>query len=155
MAMLSRRLLPFEPMDSLRRDFTDLMSRFLGPMRGGEAGLQPFGVDISDDADHLYIEADLPGFRKDEVEITLNNGLLTISAERREMRGDPPDEQPRPRRAGGNYLLRERQYERYHRSFTLPVSVDEEHVDARLEDGCLCITLNKTSESKPRRIPVS
>ena len=52
-------------------------------------------------------------------------------------------------------LLNERRYTRFLRSFTLPPTVDEQNVDAKLQDGVLTITLNKREESKPRRVQVS
>ena len=54
----------------------------------------------------------------------------------------------------GDYLLKERRYTRFQRSFTLPPTVDEQTVNAKLNDGVLTITLNKREETKPRRIQV-
>ena len=105
----------------------------------------PFGVDIREDADHLYVEADLPGFKKDEVDITLENQTLTIAAERRLEQKDNNE---------SGYLLNERRYSRFLRSFTLPPTVDEKSVQAKLENGVLTVTLNKREETKPRKITV-
>jgi HSP20 family protein len=151
-----------QPWDLARREFSDALSRFFGPgVLGGwidDGGLAPFGVDIREDADRIYIEADLPGFRKEDVDISLDNGVLTVTAEKRQDAGDagaPDAEGQSGRFSQGDYVLRERRYERFQRSFTLPTSVDEENVDARLENGCLCVTLNKSPESKRRKIPVT
>jgi HSP20 family protein len=138
-----------DPFESMQRDFDTMLGRFLGgrDLDGGMR-LAPYGVDIREDADHFYVEAELPGFGKDEVDITLENQTLTIQAERKE-RSDPRN-QPK-----GDLLLNERRYTRFLRSFTLPPTVDEQTVDAKLQDGLLKITLNKREESKPRKIQVS
>jgi HSP20 family protein len=143
-----------------------------------------YGVDIREDNDHFYVEADLPGFRKEDVDIQLENGTLTIIAERHEeievpgdqsRRGQQPEQagqgqqtgqqgqqrqekqqqEKQGGRASGEYLLRERRVERFVRSFTLPPNVDERNVQAKLENGVLRITLNKLQESKPKKVEVS
>ena len=137
-----------DPLDLIGREFDNVLTRYFG--QEGDAGqrqaLAPFGVDIREDADHLYIEADLPGFNKDEVNVMLENQTLTISAEHK----DEKREQKK-----GDWLLNERRYSRFLRSFTLPPTVDDSKVDARLENGVLKITLNKKEETKPRKIQVS
>lgn len=137
-----------DPLDVLPREFGTLMNRFLGERDffGDGGSLAPYGVDVREDADHLYVEAELPGFKKEEIDITLENATLTIAAERKAEASDPQK---------GDWLLRERRYTRFSRSFTLPPTVDESSVDARLTDGVLHITLNKREESKPRKITVA
>jgi HSP20 family protein len=135
-----------DPVDVIGHEFDNVLGRFFGQQgNGGRAMLTPYGVDIREDGDHLYLEADMPGFKKDEVEITFENQTLTISAERRE---EKQDEQK------GDWLLNERRYSRFLRSFTLPPTVDGNKVDAKLEDGVLKVTLNKREETKPRKIQV-
>ena len=77
----------------------------------------------------------------------MENSTLTISAERK---SENKQEQP-----GGDFLLNERRYSRFLRSFTLPPTVNESSVQAELKDGVLKITLNKREETKPRKIKVS
>ena len=139
-----------DPMDLIGREFDGVLNRFFS---GGDATnggsranwMAPYGVDIREDQDHLYVEADLPGFKKDEVDITLENQTLTISAEHRT---EATEEKK------GDWLLNERRYARFLRSFTLPPTVDESKVDAKLADGVLRITLDKREETKPRKIQV-
>jgi HSP20 family protein len=141
-----------DPMDLIGREFDTALNRFFGqPGDGGSSGgrgnwMAPYGVDIREDQDHLYVEADLPGFKKDEVDITLENQTLTISAEHKP---EPVEEKK------GDWLLNERRYARFLRSFTLPPTVDDQKVDAKLQDGVLRVTLNKREETKPRKIQVS
>jgi len=170
-----------DPLDIVRQDFGNVLSRLFGRDFFGDVGdrgplatLGGYGVDIREDADHVYIEADLPGFRKEDVDISLEDGTLTITAERREEVVEPPPgesaergqqgQQPREGRQSaeaqqspdrGNYLLQERRVARFVRSFTLPPNVDEQNVQARLENGVLRITLNKREDAKPRRVEVS
>ena len=145
-----------DPFDMIHREFDDVLGRFFGGRQtngGGQAPmLSPFGVDIREDADHLYVEADLPGFRKDDVDITLENQTLTISAEKKQEYGNKKDAAAESK---GEWLLNERRYQRFLRSFTLPPTVDDQKVDAKLSDGVLRITLNKREETKPRKIQVS
>lgn len=138
------RALGFDPLDAMHRELDGVMNRFFGQQEAPSRGWAPYCVDVREDADHLYVDAELPGFNKDQVEITLESQTLTISAERSE------SEEKK-----GDYLLNERRFTRFLRSFTLPPTVDEKHVDAKLADGVLTIMLNKREETKPRRIQVS
>jgi len=140
-----------DPMDLIGREFDGVLNRFFanGDVAGNGGSranwMAPYGVDIREDQDHLYVEADLPGFKKDEVDITLENQTLTISAEHRPEAAEEKK---------GDWLLNERRYARFLRSFTLPPTVDESKVDAKLADGVLRVTLNKREETKPRKIQV-
>lgn len=137
-----------DPVELLGRDFEGAFNRWLGVRDGnGSQSFAPYGVDIREDGDHFYVEAELPGFRKDEVDITLENQTLTISAERK-YETKPSDERK------GELLLHERRYTRFLRSFTLPPTVDEGSVNARLQDGVLTVTITKREETKPRKIKV-
>jgi HSP20 family protein len=142
----------YDPFELAQREFDTMLGRFLGERQanganGGTGALAPYAVDVREDGDHLYVEAELPGFKKDEVDITLENQTLTIAAERRHeaKNGDAKK---------GDLLLHERRYTRFLRSFTLPPTVDEQTVNAKLTDGVLTITLNKREETKPRKITV-
>ena len=102
-----------------------------------------YAVDVREDADHFYVEAELPGFKRDAVEINLENQTLRVTAQR-----------PVAEEADG-ILLQERHINRFDRSFRLPPTVDGNGVTAKLEDGVLTITLNKREDSKPRKIVVA
>jgi HSP20 family protein len=142
--------LAVDPFEAAHREFDSALGRFFGarevPATEG-GGWAPYGVDVREDADHLYVEAELPGFKKDEIDVTLENQTLTISAERKSETKEGGEKK-------GDWLLRERRYSRFLRSFTLPPTVDDQKVDAKLNDGVLTITLNKREETKPRRITV-
>lgn len=134
-----------DPFEAMHRDFDSVLGRlFLGREAEGN-WMAPYGVDIREDTDHIYVEAELPGFKKEEVEITLENQTLTIAAERRVQEKQKDGEQT---------LLQERRYSRFLRSFTLPPTVNESKVDAKLQEGILLITLDKREETKPKKITV-
>ena len=144
------RGMTWDPFEDARRELDTVLSRvFTGRgMDGGEGALlAPYAVDVREDADHIYVEAELPGFRKEDVDITLENQTLTITAERRE-------DQKKGEAKKGDLLLHERRFTRFQRSFTLPPTVDEGKCDAKLTDGVLTITLDKREETKPRKINV-
>jgi HSP20 family protein len=140
------RSLQLDPFEGIHRDFDTVLNRLFGAREGdGGAYWAPYGVDIREDADHIYVEAELPGFKKNEVDVTLENQTLTISAERSEEKKEDKK---------GDMLLHERRYSRFLRSFMLPPTVNDQKVDAKLNDGVLTITLDKREETKPRKITV-
>lgn len=104
--------------------------------------LGAYPVDVREDESHIYVDAELPGFTKDQIEITLENGVLTIQAERK------------PEETSQQKHLTERRYTKVARRFNIPNLVDETNVEAKLADGVLHITLNKREEVKPRKIAV-
>ena len=133
-----------DPFADAQREFDTMLNRFFGgPQTARGQRLAPYAVDVREDGDHLYVEAELPGFKKDEVDVGLEDGTLTITAERKaetERKGD--------------LLLHERRYTHFQRSFALPKTVDESTCDAKLDAGILTVTLNKREETKPRKVEV-
>jgi HSP20 family protein len=137
-----------DPFDHTQSEFDTMLSRLFGNSRlfdGGEY-LAPYGVDVREDGDHVYVEAELPGFQKEEVDINIEGQTLAISAQHKEL-----DD----KKSKGDWLLHERRYTRFQRAFTLPSNVDPQSVGAKLTDGVLTVTLDKREESKPRKIAVS
>ena len=143
------RMAQYDPVELAQREFDTMLGRFFGGREGDiNSGWAPYGVDVREDADHVYVEAELPGFRKEEVDITLENSVLTITAQRKNDAHNGAENK-------GEWLLRERRFTRFIRSFTLPHTIDEQSVKAALTDGVLTITLNKREETKPRKVQVS
>jgi HSP20 family protein len=145
--MLARQNEYSHPLASLDREFGRVLNRLWS---GGEvpSTLAPYAVDVHEDANHFYVEAELPGFTKDDVDITLEDGVLTI-------RGDRKVETPKPDPNGKQPLHVERRWSRFERSFTLPTAVNDTAVQAKLNDGLLTITLDKREEVKPRKIQIT
>ena len=143
------RMDQYDPSDLVQTQFDNILGRIFGARDAGAmSGWAPYGVDVREDADHVYVEAELPGFHKEDVNITMENSTLTITAERNE-KTDPTNGKK------GDWLLRERRYSRVQRSFTLPRTVNEQSVKAALNEGVLTITLDKREETKPRKVTVS
>jgi HSP20 family protein len=125
----------FDPFEGLER-FTD--SFF------GEGHTPRVGFDVREDADNFYIAADVPGFAREDIDITFENGVLTISGERKS----------EVKREGENFHVAERRMGRFSRSFRLAEGVKEDSVEALLKDGVLTVKLAKADDVKPRRIEV-
>jgi|AntRauTorckE6833_2_1112554.scaffolds.fasta_scaffold51281_1 HSP20 family protein len=101
--------------------------------------------DIYETNDAIVIEAELPGLKKDDVNVEINDNVLSIKGERKE-----EDEQ-----SEDNYYRRERFIGKFHRAFTLPMDVDTEKISAKFKDGVLHLEIPKPEERKPKKINVS
>ena len=107
----------------------------------GENGrrLPAFSTDIRDEGDHYLLEAELPGFRKEDIDLDVKDGFLTISASREES-GETKQ---------GGYLCRERRSGSFSRSFNLD-GIQEDGITASYNDGVLELTLPKRQEALPQ-----
>ena len=101
-------------------------------------------VDISETDEAFHIEAELPEVKKDDVRVTLENGVLTLQGERKEEREGKDRKVHRI----------ERSYGRFVRSFTLPDLVDDTKVKAEFKNGVLHLHLPKSEKAKPKAIEV-
>jgi HSP20 family protein len=100
-------------------------------------------VNVYQDKDQFIVVAELPGLKKEEIEISLHDDTLTISGERKR---EGSSEQ---------VLLTERFYGKYQRSLTLPTAVDPDKVKASYRDGLLQVVLPKAEEAKSKQIEVA
>lgn len=132
---------PFHEMEDLERRFFD--EPFFG--RFFNNNIAEFKTDISEQEDSYLLEADMPGFKKEDIHLDLNNDTLTINAQRHSQHEDKD----------GNYLRCERSYGQYSRSFDMS-SIDTDNIKARLEDGVLKLTLPKKHEEvmKGKRLEI-
>jgi len=101
-------------------------------------------VDLFEQKDHFIVKAELPGMKKDEIELTLHEDCLSISGERRTERKQEDAEVHRSERFVG----------RFQRTLSLPAPVVVDKITANYKDGLLTVTLPKTEEAKPRQIDV-
>ena len=133
---------PFREMEEMER-------AFFGRPFGGErlGALTEFKTDIQDKGDHFLLEADLPGFKKEDIHIDLDGDTMTISAERHSDHEEKEKE--------GNYLRCERSYGSYTRSFDVS-GIEESGMKAEYADGVLKLTLPKKQQtvSSARRIEI-
>ena len=140
-------LVRYNPM----REFNQLFEDFSRPF-WGENGLLPMtkadwmpSVDISESKDEFVIKMEIPEVRKDDLRIQVDNGMLTISGERKHEKEDKKQHRT------------ERYYGSFSRSFSLPENVGEDGISAERKDGMLYLRLKKSekSKSKSREIKVS
>ena len=157
------------PLDTLPNHLDSTLNSTLNQFFSN-SGRSSYPVDVREDADHFYVEAELPGFKKDEIDITLKNTELTITAEHKAAVEPTPakgnqaassqPETPQPttlkqaHAQPAEWLLSERRLRSFHRTFELPPTVDAANVTATVADGILSIVLNKRQETKPRKITV-
>lgn len=123
-----------------------LMDRFLSDFATDttpEGGWWP-AVDLAETEDNFVVTAELPGLNKKDVEVSVENNVLTLSGERQ-----VANEQEK-----GRWHRVERAYGEFHRSFRLPSEVDANKVDARFADGLLTVTIPKMEGAKPRKIEI-
>ena len=148
---LVRRPSPFGELVSLRqamdRLFEDSFVRPTGTGRwafGEGAGLP---LDVSRDANALHVEAALPGVKPEDVEITVENGTLTIAADSRAERTEKNDE--------GEVLVQEIRRGSVSRSITLPTGLEPDKANATFDNGVLRLDIPIAETVKPRQIRIS
>jgi HSP20 family protein len=111
--------------------------------RGRQEGFLP-AIDIFEDEQAIYVDAELPGVKADDVNIELDENVLTIAGERRFDREQQQGERRRIEHSYGSFT----------RSFVVPPSVDGERIQAEMKDGVLRLKLEKRAEAQKRRIPI-
>lgn len=102
-------------------------------------------LDLYQNNDNLVAVVELPGMRKEDIEISLHDGTLTISGERKSSSSNNGDKAERTERYFGSFR----------RSISLPARVDTNKVNATYRDGILTVTMPKAEEAKPKRIDVT
>ena len=123
-------------------EFVNMIDDFLtDPLSAGRnLKNDTFKIDIEEKEDKFIIEADLPGVKKDEVEIKLKEGMLTIAIEREE----------KEEKEERNYIHKERRYSSMSRSIKLG-EVKKDEISAKLEEGVLCIDIPKGGEKEEEK----
>jgi len=101
--------------------------------------------DVYEDKDYMYVRAELPGMKKEDIDLSLHNGSLSISGERKSEEKSKDAEVYRAERFFG----------RFQRTITLPTSVAADKIKAQYKDGILSVTLPKAEEAKPKHIDVT
>lgn len=129
--------LPFALFNDLSRAFDDK-----GNHRESLKQAWTPAVDIAETADAYLLSIDVPGLSRDAVEVSIDNKILTIKGERRIDHGE------------AKLALNERWQGHFQRRFSLPDSVDEEGIAAKIENGVLALHLPKSVAAEPRRISV-
>ena len=136
---------PFQDMLSLQDEMNRVFDRAFGQTtrdQGGRAWAP--ALDIAERPDAYVVTVEVPGVKPEELEITLEGGVLTISGERRFV-NETKEQQ---------YHRVERRYGAFRRSITLPARVSADAIDASFADGVLQVVVPKAEEAKPKRIEV-
>lgn len=133
-------MIPFERRDDNIFDiFDNFEKKFFGSTN---ATLPAFRTDIRDQGDKFLLEAELPGFGKEDIQLDLKDNILSIKAQHKEESGEKDDK--------GNYIRRERRYGSFARTFDV-TGIDESAISASYENGILSLTLPKQVPVQPER----
>lgn len=123
--------------DIMRPFFDTFFERMGGPLRMPE-------TDVTETENEIRVTMDLPGMRAEDIDVELENNVLTISGERRE---ETQENQ-------GRFQLAERRWGEFSRSFVLPREVEGDKIDAQCKDGVLTVAIPKAESARRRRIEV-
>ena len=140
---------PFRELRSLQDEMTRLFTG-MGPSGSFDRedirrGAWNPSVDIYEEKDHLVLEAELPGMKRDDFELSIENNVVTLTGERKFEN----------KTEGDNYHRVERSYGSFTRSFTLPQNVTVDGAKADFDNGLLRVTFPKREETKARRIEIT
>ena len=141
---LSTTWTPFDRLASIRDEMNRLFDWSTPtPDTGLFSGWTPV-LDLYDDKDSFSVMVELPGMKKEDIQLSIHDGVLTVSGERKH----------EYEAKEGETFRSERYFGKFQRSVTLPVAVDERKVKATYTDGVLHIDLPKAEEAKPKQIEV-
>lgn len=130
--------------ENLRSDLFRVFDRWPWSETASEDGFTAaYPMDVIEEDGKIVVNAELPGFTKDQVNVSVDNGMLRISAERKE------------ETTKGRKHVHERRYERVERCYTLPTGVSDGKASAKLENGVLHLELPKSAETKSHQISVT
>lgn len=128
-------------MSGLESEFQRLFGGWVPVAPTGVEGTA--GLDVWEDADRVYVELEVPGVPRENLEVSFSDGELAIRGERKA-----------PAREGAGWHLQGRPTGGFARTIRIPVDVDADKIEAGLKDGILAVTLHKAEAVKPRKIAV-
>jgi HSP20 family protein len=138
---------PFQDLFSIQNEMNQLFNRFFGQQpRPGEPGQRPWAplLDIAERKDAYLVTVEVPGVKPEDLDITLEGGVLTVQGERRFQQEATEQRWHRV----------ERGYGAFRRSITLPSQVRADAIEASYQDGVLHVTVPKAEAAMPKRIEV-
>lgn len=136
---------PMRDILNIQEEMNRIFNNFARPSEGQRGVLWSPQVDIYESDDGITVELEIPGMSKDDVNIRIQDNVLTLKGEKKQ------DEDTK----GKNFHRVERSYGTFERSFSLPSSIQTDRVRATTKDGVLTITLPKAEEAKPREIAIA
>ncbi|HEX5365756.1 MAG TPA: Hsp20/alpha crystallin family protein [Acidimicrobiales bacterium] len=131
---------PFDELERLNRQLASYLGSW-PPLAGPGGGFRPL-ADVEEADDAYVVEVELPGVKRDDVDIQVTGRRVTVHGERKE------------KERAGILRRRERTVGRFDYELTLPGEIDEEGVEADLDEGVLTLRLPKPAHDRPRRIPI-
>ena len=134
----SRSLFPFGPL------WDEFFKSDLGLAPASTSQLRP-ALDVSESEDAITVSIELPGLDKDAVQVSIEDGVLTVTGEKKSSEDRKED----------SFHIVERRYGSFSRSLTLPTTVNPDQADARFENGVLTIRLPKHEQVKPKRLEIN
>jgi HSP20 family protein len=155
---LWRQRRPIRELARMEREMGDMFGRLFqdwpwaGLMERGGTSVPP--VDMIDRPEEVVVRADLPGLEQKDVEVTIQEGMLTIRGERKEEREEKKEDEREEKKEGENYYYSERAFGAFVRSMPLPPGVDPEKVKATFKNGILEIHLQKSKELKGKKVEI-
>lgn len=129
-------------------EMTDRLNTLFGAPNQGEAQARAVwtpSVNVEETKEELLLTAELPGMSIDDIDIEVENNILSLRGEKKEVREENEDRR---------YHLWERSYGSFERSFTLPRTVKAEEISAHFKDGILHVQMPKAPEAKSRKISI-
>lgn len=136
---------PYRPSDPIDRLWDSLLGGTSGGYSSGGLMRAP-ATDVVENENEIRVLAELPGMGPDDIEIDLENNVLTIRGEKQEERTETDEE--------GTYHLAERRYGQFSRSFILPRDVESESIEASFDNGVLNVRVPKSEKARRRRIEI-
>lgn len=143
--MVLRRWDPFFEMRRMHEAMDRMRRGGVATAEEPELGTWSVLLDVAEEGDNIVIEASLPGVDPDDIEVTIEDNLLTI-------KGDTKTER---KHQNGKYLIHERRVGTFHRSLRLPNTVDTDKAEPRYEHGVLTVTLPKAESKKAKHLKVA
>lgn len=133
-----------QPFDGAGREVSQIFDALWNTVQNGASAERNWFAPAAlwEEGDCFYVEADLPGVQREQLELTLEKNVLRVSAERQAPQGER------------TYWHNERAFGRVERSITLPETVDPDSIEASLKDGVLLVKLHKRPESLAKRIEI-
>lgn len=135
---------PWAELEKMRHEMEMMLPRYFGNTQTASNATVYPALNISEDESNIYVRAEVPGTKKEELEIFIEGDTLTIKGERRD-------------HAAGEKISYHRQeisYGRFNRAVTMPTRIDSGKIKATGKNGILTIVLPKSEETKPRRITI-
>ncbi len=134
--------------EEARREFDDVFRRVFGPLTENGNGNRKMTwsphIDMSESDKSIIVKADVPGVDPKDIDVTVQNGVLTLTGEKKEEREEKQK----------NYQRTERFFGQFYRAIALPTGVDENNVAATTSKGVITITIPKKPDAQPKKVTI-